>query len=454
MPQFNWPLVTSWPGLNSWPIGNQFPGGFPSSLTPIAWFDARQKAFSDTAGATPAVIGGPVGRLLEPSPLSSYWTATDFPTRDTATTVRFNYFGTAIPNMTQPGVPALNNNNCAFAVTFRARDGGPGPSEGLLVCTTPGVGLGLYAGGGTLSVTYAGTNWSPVVPHFSAGDRVTFVASFTSTGISAWVVINGATSTDSTVTAIASAAANTPLVVGDANGARQGIDGSVSQALAFASSLASSDGLALAAWLDAQSVPTAFPTTAPLVAVCGDSIARNIPGAVINHAWCWLALGNMRAGSFPSLEMVNAAASGAGSAGVINNALPYYSSSRYRNVMPIAVGTNDLATGSTGSATLTTILGQYDSALALGWLPIIATVLDRTGALSVSQATFNAERATLNAGILASGRSVIDMTGTAGVSAVGASTGANFVGDGVHPNDAGHALMEPIYRAAILARLA
>jgi len=431
---------------------------FPSTVAPSLWFDGRQPMYQDLAGTIAASIGDPLGRINEPSPLTGNWQAPINGQRGRRDTggARLEYCGSGLAgsqNYSRNAVVAVPGTDATLAVSFLTRDAAAAPQQGLLRCPAYG---GIYSSNGSLVLTYnnAGANWVPSITTYKAGARVTAVFRLTATGLKVTVLIDGVQYTDSLVVAVTGSVAANAFGVGVINGADQGVYGTLAQAIGVSRAVSDVEALQMAQWMESQGTSVAYPTTQRLFAVQGDSIARNVPGTVNYSAWAWLALQNIKASAYPDCEIFNGAASGAGAAGVINSAAPYYSAQRARNVMVIAVGTNDLAGGSSAAATLTTILAQYDAAASSGWLPLIATVLDRTGALSVSQAAFDAARASLNASILSSGRSVIDMTGVSGVSANGASAGANFIGDGVHPGTSGHALMEPVYRAAMLARAA
>jgi lysophospholipase L1-like esterase len=436
-------------------------GQLPSTVTPALWFNGTTGiAYQDLSGTISAVVGDPLGRMSEPSPLTSNWQAPSTalrPRRDT-NGARIEYSGvgfTGTQQLTRSAIAALAFDNMTLAVSFRARDGrGASAAEGYLRCPSFG---GIYGAAGSLIFTYNAfsVNWVPSIPLYGAGQQVTVVFQVTSSLIKVRGYIDGVPFSNSTVATVNAGTVASPFSIGAIMASDQGVYGTVTNALGVARAVSDAEADGIASALDSVSPRVAFPTeaTSRFYAVQGDSIARDVPGTENYRAWCWMALANIRP-TYPDSEMYNGAAGGAGAAGVINSALPYFASARAANVMTISVGTNDLATGSSAAVTLSTILAQYDAALSAGWRPIIATILDRTGALSVSQATYDANRATVNAGILASGRTFADLTGIAGISANGASAGANFIGDGVHPGAGGHALMEPVMRAAMLARSA
>lgn len=443
----NSPKLTARPRGSSWPLPN-----FPIGISPVIWFDGNQAMFSDIAGTVPANIGDPLGRIVEVAPLASNWQAptnAQRPRRDPYG-ARFDYVGSTNPaqSMQHTSTPSVDTTNCTLAISYVTRDAAGSPQQGLLRAGA----FGLFAANGVTFATHSnGTqNWQPNIPLYVAGQRVTTVVRYTATGLKVWQYIDGVLSYDTLVTAVAGGASALPFILSNGAGADQGFYGSVAQALVFASALPDVDALSWAAWLDAQRTSEAYPLTAPLFAIGGDSIARDTPGPPAYQAWCWAALSNIR-GTYPACEMVNVAVGGSGVDNAYSRIVTYYSAARARNVYVLATGTNNLASGNGDTYTINGLLREYDSALAAGWRPVIATILDRTGALSIPQATFDAQRATVNAAILASGRNIIDLTGVAGISANGSSAGANFIGDGVHPSAAGHALMEPLYRAQMLA---
>lgn len=404
--------------------------------------------FTDIAGTNPANIGDPVGRVVEASPLSSNWQAPSVgqrPRKDPAG-VRVDYFGTPSSQvLTHASTPTVDTTNCTLCASFIARDAAQGPGQVLIGST-----FSMYTNGtAILNYNDGAGNWPAAnIPQFLKGQRVTFVGRFTPTGLKMFALINGVPYSDSLAVAVTGSPASAPLSIG-------ALYGSMQQAGAVLRAITDSETQALAYWCDAQQTAVSYSSSAPMFAISGDSIARNNPGAPTNLGWCWLALQNIRA-TYANCEILNTAIVGNGTSLALNYNLvaPYYSPARSRNVYIIACGTNELANGNGTALTLTNLFANYDGALAAGWRPLLATVIDRTGSLSISQAAFDAQRATVNAAILSSGRNVIDLTGVAGVSAVGASAGANFIGDGVHPGTGGHGLMEAVYRAAMLAQAA
>lgn len=427
---------------------------FPGTVAPTIWFDGRQAMFSDIAGTVPATILGPLGRAVEAAPLSSDWRAPSNGQRGRRDQfgVRLEYVGVSNPaqSLAHTSTPAIDVTNCTLFMSFMPRDASQSPQNGLLRAGT----FGLYSGNGQLALTYnaAGIfNWLPAVPSYQKARKSTVVARYTAAGLKLWHLTGGALTSDTLAVVLSGAANSNAWVIGDGNGANQGICASVSQAGVVQRGLSDAEAIALAYWSDAQALPEAFPVSSVLFGVIGDSIARCNPGTTQNGAWCWSALANVRA-TYPTCEMVNCAVGGSGvEIGMYTPVIQFYSAARARNVLLIAGGTNTLAGGAGQIYCRDNIFNLYDTALAAGWRPVIATILDRTAGLSVPQATFDSERAFVNAAILGSGRTAVDLTGIADLSANGAASNVAFFLDGIHPNGAGHALMEPPMRAAMLA---
>lgn len=439
-------------------MGSAYPSGFPTTIAPAFWLDMRQPAFADLAGTTPAVIGGPLGRVNEASPLSGNWQAPTTGQRPRADpgSARMDYCATdfsSSQSLVRTAAVALPGTDATLAVSFMARDASQSPQSGIL--RSPGYG-GLIDGNGLLSLTYnnAGANWTAAIPTFTKGQRVSIVARLTATTLKMQAMIDGVSYSDSLTVSVTGSAATNPFTVGAIAGADGGVYGSLSHAIGVGRAISDSEAVALAAWLDVQPVPAAFPLSQPLFGVIGDSIARGNPGGYPYQVWAFSALQNIRV-TYPGCEMCNAAVGGSGVTGMYTPIIPFYSPSRNRNVLVVAGGTNDLANNNGQVFTRDGLFAACDAARAQGWKVALATILDRTGSLTISQASFDSQRAFVNAAITGSGTThadaLIDLTGIANLSANGAANNATyFSADLIHPIAAGHALMEPVYRAAML----
>ena len=129
-----------------------------------------------------------------------------------------------------------------------------------------------------------------------------------------------------------------------------------------------------------------------------------------------------------------------------------------RNICSCWGGTNDLANGSVSAASVYASYTTYVQARqAAGWKVIVWTVMDRNAG-STPQATFDTNRATFNALVLANAAGadgVVDLTGQALLNAVGAKNNATyFQSGGIHPTAAGCALIVPLAAPIFLATAA
>lgn len=435
------------------------PAHFPLSITPAIWLDGSRQAYSDIAGTVPTTAGGRLGLIVEGAPLTSDWRAPDVGSlaRRDSGAVRFDYCGPGLASsqsLTHTSTVAIDTTNCTLAASFRARDASQAPQQGLLRCA----GFGLYASNGWIAITYnnVSANWGAIaIPTWTKGARVTVVVRVTSTGIRARVLIDGVLYNDALVAAISGTPTAAQFQIGATNGADTGFYGSISHALVVARPISDAETVELSTWLDAQPLDVGFPTSQTLFAVIGDSIMRGVSGGYSYQHCPWKALQNIR-GAYPNCELLNAAVGGSGvEIGMYTPVIPYYSAQRSRNVLVVACGTNTLATNNGQVYCRDTLFATCDTARAAGWRLALATILDRTASLSLSQAAFDSQRAFVNAAILGSVGvhcdAVIDMTNVPLMSANGAANSATYFGDQIHPTAAGHALMEPVYRAAMLA---
>jgi len=199
-----------------------------------------------------------------------------------------------------------------------------------------------------------------------------------------------------------------------------------------------------------------------LVAIIGDSIAN---GDQVGgwQTWAFRMLAEF-SDTNPDVQLLNAATNGSGVPKVKNSdysdvVLPWYSASRTKNVLVVAAGTNDLAGGIDLSDILDRYYGLLDSARATGWKTVACTILPRSdSSLALGLAGFEAERAAFNADIVAHWAShadaLADVAAIKGLGAAGDSDNTTFYSvDKIHPIAAGHALLEKVYRAAVVSQL-
>ncbi len=426
----------------------------------LAWMNGGAPAYSDLAGTILAAPGDPFGRTNEIAPLTSDWASLSNSQRGTKEPagIALQYFGTTVPGQTlqRAAIAVASLNNCTMLISFTARDGANSPQVGLCRSFTP-TQFGLFAGNGQTVLNYnANLQWFPAVPNFLAGDRVTIGARWTPTGLKVSFLRSGVTTSDVLNTAITAGAVSSAFQIADAVSANQGFYGSVAQCIVFNSALSDSVLANAMSWAAAQPLAAAYPTTAPLFGIMGDSIARGTVGVNAYQAYCWMSLKNLKA-TYPSSEMINAAIVGAG-AGIpdYNPIAPYYSASRARNVSLVAVGTNNMANGADGPTTLALIYAQCDAARAQGWRIALSTILPRSGLFGggTTQLQYNTAMTFVNTDILANGHlhadAIVNTTTIAGMGAIGDSNGANYQVDHVHPTVSGMALLEPTITAAML----
>jgi len=437
---------------------------FPSSISSsdsVAWFDGGQQAYSDTAGTIlQNTIGGVVGRVNEAAPLAGSWVAPSNgqrPTHDSSG-LRFDFAGSVSAGTTMQRLAAASVplNNATIAFSYVDRDGIGGQQQGLIGIFSPV--LGVATGGGQLSpyINAAPTSSGIVVPR---AQHCTVVIRWTPTACKIYFLSSGIVqqvTLPATITG--GTTGGSGIALGFAAGGTQGANASLSQAIFLNRAITDAETVQLAAYVDAKPVPVGYPTTAPFIAINGDSIAAGAAGTLLNDAWAWVMEQNLRQGSYPTAEVGNFAISGSGTApATIAACLPFWSGARAKNIAFLASGTNDIATGNFATL-IAAYWAQCDSLRATGYKVIACTVLPRTDAMAVSQATFDANRAsfntevttnwTLHADALANAAAVAGMSTNADVNA-----GINYSVDKVHPNGIGHRLLEPTYRAAAISLL-
>lgn len=123
-----------------------------------------------------------------------------------------------------------------------------------------------------------------------------------------------------------------------------------------------------------------------------------------------------------------------------------------RVVYSVLIGANDLSDYGSAAAYLADLYSVTDQVRSKGAKVVICTVLPKSSAW-VGFATHNTFRATLNAQLrLDVGTrfdALADFANDATMGPDAAASNATYYGDGLHPTAAGHALLEPIWRAAV-----
>lgn len=439
-----------------------YSSAFPSTVTSsdiVAWLNGDLQAYSDIAGTTPIGTGGIVGRLNEASPLIGNWQASSSAQRLTreSNSVRSDFGGVNLPGqqLVRLAASTIPLNDSTLVCSYMDRDGFGGPNMGL--CAAFPTLLGAVGGGGALRaiVNASAVDLGLTIPR---ARRCTFAMRWTPTALKALVYLDGVPQTPISV-AMAVTGGNTGssgISAFNASAGSQGYYGSASQMLWLNRACTDSEAIALVNWADSKLLPPGYPTTAPLLSVAGDSIARAGAGVNANDGWPWVAQQNLRASVAPTLEVCNVAIVGSGvSSAMYAAALPFYSAQRAKNLIVLASGTNDLANGNSVASVISAYFSACDFLRTYGYKVIAATILPRTDVMSVSQATFDANRASANS-LIISGSSHYDaIANVAAVAGMGADADSNnttnYSVDKIHPNGVGHRLLEPTYRSAVTA---
>jgi lysophospholipase L1-like esterase len=376
------------------------------------------------------------------------------PTRDIG--IRCDFLATPGFGQLLRSAKSVPLNDWTIVCQFVTREGLGGPTMGLVATSTTN--LGLHAG----SLLGCYVNGSP--QDFAAltiprAQKCSVVVRGTPTQILASMLTGGVTTSDAIVAVIVGGTTGTNgWYLAPFFGNDKGLYGSVNQALVVDRAVSNTEATRLLAWCDSLPTTDGYPLTAPLVGVCGDSIATSAVAVSPQDGWPFLMLQTLRASSSPTVEECNVAIAGSGVSPAMYAALtPFYSASRAKNVVFLASGTNDLANGNGAAATTTAYFAACDALRAQGWRVIACTVLPRSDVMVVSQVVFNAQRVILNANIVAGGSHYDALANVALVSGMGAdgdsNNATNYSADKVHPIAAGHALIEPTYRAAAVSLL-
>lgn len=457
----------------------------PGGVKPVAWFDGNQQAFSDAAGLVP-INYGLMRRIREPAPLNGYWYSTSDPERPNrdAKTARFDLNATAGGCQLNRTAPAgLFLDSCTVIVSYMARDNAfAGPLMGLFEEATqrigPRIGSNTVWANTTAGIFFTGI---PVEP----GRKNTVAITYTPNGVDVKVKAGSTVTTNTWATTLTHTAASDMILGRSGSGYMYG---SVSQAMVFASPLDPTLRDAWMAYADAQDMPEAYPDTQVLTAFVGDSIPRSTATA---YELCYPSkvLTGIRAAGY-SAENYNGAVGGAGVNRIVDpttgtvpsgynmfrRANGFYSASRIKNLMFIALGTNNLAaadnsvefilhgTGSpnnpdgTGPFPGSGLYPLIDAAVAAGWRVVVIVPGPRSDNAAF-QATYNLRRGQVCDDLVANGPAhgaiVRDTRTIVGFGQDGDSNNTtNYSGDKIHPLAPGHALLAPYAIADALAALA
>jgi hypothetical protein len=443
---------------------------FPVSVVPALWLDGERQAFSDAGGTVP-INSGQFRRIAEPPVPGGRWTSpsdNERPSKDTGS-VRMETIGPAGgQSLFRDPAVGISKDACTLIVSYVARDNAfAGVNMGLLYSTDTKVGLRI--GSNAVSAYYGGANWVPGLT-VTPGARNTIGIRYTPSGMSMRVNAGGVISNASLSTAITASSVAGAWYAGQVGAGY--LYGSIAQAIGVGRALTDAEFDAAMTYAHARPAPDAYPNDRALIAYVGDSIAR-MTACEYGLGYPFLALNNIRA-TKPLTENCDCAIGGAGVSGMltpsVNNqfylAKSFYSAARVKNIMVLALGSNDLANGNGAAFTVrgsappsvpgSGLFPMCDAARAQGWKVVLLTIGPRQA--NITQATFNADRLAANTIILSEGLQHADaVVNTTNIVNFGFDNdyfnGTYYSGDLIHPIAPGHALVEPVLTPALLSLL-
>lgn len=433
----------------------------PSEFPELAfWMDGKAQSFSDVDENVPTSTDNDrIRSMPENAPLTGHWQA---PSRDVRP-IRAAGAVSLKPVATQTGFYLINTqatiqtDDSTLALSFRPLNGFGGASQGGLSAPIglTAQSLGIFFLGNSVGLRFNHTS-SILNKKLTRGAHVSIIVRFTATGAQVLFDINGLRTSESVPSSVAHELAKS-FILGFDGGSNSDIYGHVSQAVGINRAVSDDETSLLMNWLAAQPIPNAFETTEPLVAVMGDSIAAGdqVPGW---QSWSFGMLGDW-VDSRPDVQLLNAATNGSGIPKVKNSdysdvVLPFFSASRTKNILVLASGSNDIAGGNNIPDMLDRYYALLDAARTTGWKTVACTVLPRSEAgMAKGVSGFEADRATFNADIVAHWAShadaLADVAAIPLMGAPGASDNTTYYVDQIHPTAAGHALLKPVYEAAV-----
>jgi len=440
-------------------------------VTPVLWIDGGQPTYSDAAGS---VISYPfAGRVryvnFHPPTAGSAISPAGARAFREGGAINFEVGASSYLNATV-ATPCVQN-SITIAISFDVRDKPEGSAQCLL-CNGP-LRIWLFSLN-ILTVDYNGEggNWlvapvdAPTNYALAAlGSRCIWILRISPTDMRSTVIFDGVR-TDYVTSSSQPPAAATALA---ASGWYLGWDGvtgplgdsllhgAVSQAIVVDRVITDAENDALATWLKFNQGPQYCPPEIPLVGVSGDSIARagfGLYGVPVAQSWAMLAQQGLNATQ--PVNLVNIAFSGDT---IVHQRdvtfptvlAPFYTSSRARNVLVIAAGTNDIGNiGHTGALALADYYSFADAAKAVGWRIVVCTILNRNAG-----AFFNTEQANFNVALRAGwvGKGYSALADVQAIPQLANPLDLTYFSDGIHPTIAGHALMAPVEQAAIQAAI-
>jgi len=427
--------------------------------------DGTATSFSDLDSNYPTPAdSGRIRSIPETPPLTGTWTAPtsgNRPVRERGALL-LKPVESATGYYLQDSAGTIHTDDSTLAISFRTYGGAGGPAQGGISATigTSAQNLGiLFIGDGiVLSFNHSGTVLKRRLPRAA---HVTMIVRFTSTGADVQYDIDGFRASESVPAMLAHETAS-QFVIGYDPSNIASMYGYVSQVVGFDRAVSDAEESGLMDWLTRQPIPQAFPVTKPLVAILGDSIANGDQNQGWQR-WAFRMLADL-SDTNPDVQLLNAATSGSGIPRVKNSVysdvvMPWFSTERAKNILIVAAGTNDLAGGYNLQDLLDRYYGLADSARATGWKVVACTVLPRSDAtLALGLAGFESERKAFNADIVAHwaahADALADVAAIPGMGAAGDSDNPAYYSlDKIHPLGTGHALLEPVYLAAVKSLL-
>ncbi len=437
----------------------------PSEIPDLAfWMDGNAPSYSDLYEnyLTPP-DSGRVRSIPEAPPLTGHWQAPGSdqrPIRELGA-LSLKPIETSTGYFLQDTAGTINTDDSTLAISFRPLLGAGGPPQGGLSgqVGTSAQNQGIFFIGSSIGLYFNHTGVF-LKRRLSRAAHMTIVVRFSATGVDVQYDIDGLRASESIAATIDhEIASNFSLGFDSSN--KEDMYGFVSQVVGVNRAISGEEASGLMSWLTAQPIPEAFPVSKPLVAIIGDSIA-NANQTPNWQSWAFSMLADL-SNIHPDLDiqLLNASTNGAGIPTVKNSdysdvVLPWYSAKRAKNVLVVATGSNELAGGNNLQDMLDKYYGLLDSARTTGWKTVACTVLPRADAgLNKGLAGFEADRTAFNANIVAHwaehADALADVAAIQGLADPGNTT--YYSVDKVHPLAAGHALLRPVYQAAVAGLL-
>jgi hypothetical protein len=438
----------------------------PAAISDLAfWMDGNAPSFSDIdENKLTPVDSGRVRSIPEAPPLTGSWQApssAERPIRELGA-LNLKPIESSTGYYLRNTAGSIQTDDSTLAISFRPLNGPGGPAQGGISgpIGTSAQSLGIFFVGQSVGLYFNHTA-VPLKKRLSRGAHVTIIARFTATGVDVQYDIDGLRASESITATIEHETASRFTLGYDSNN-NADIYGYVSQVVGINRAVSDAESSRLMTWLVAQPMPAAFPVSKPLVAILGDSIANGDQVAGW-QSWPFRMLADL-SDTHPDAQLLNAATNGSGIPKVKNSdysdfVLPWYSAARTKNILLVAAGTNDLANANNLSDLLDRYYSLLDSARATGWKAVACTILPRSNAgMVVGLQGFEAARSAFNADLVANWAShadaLADVAAIKGMGAAGDSDNTTYYGaDKIHPTAAGHALLEPVYLAAIASQL-